>query len=249
MAPLGGRRGCGTVIDDTLQAFAAVGAPATWVLSNHDVTRHLTRYGPADTGRRQRAPRRGPSPTDLELGTRRARAAALLTLALPGSAYVYQGDELGLREVEDIPEDRLPGSDLGAIRAPPARPGRLPGAAAVVRGRAALRVQHRHAVAAAARRLAAHTAEAEAGDPASMLTLYRTALRLRREHPALGDGTLTWLPAPPGVLSFAREPGFLCVVNQSAVPVELPPHSEVLLTSGPLSGSELPSDTAAWLRR
>src|SRR5690242_10026514 len=91
------------VVDATLAAHAPVGAPATWVLSNHDVTRHVTRYGRADTsfdfGNRQFN-----VPTDLELGTRRARAAALLTFALPGGVYVYQGDELGLWEVEDIPD-------------------------------------------------------------------------------------------------------------------------------------------------
>ncbi|MFJ6952376.1 glycoside hydrolase family 13 protein, partial [Micromonospora aurantiaca (nom. illeg.)] len=89
-------------IDGTLAAHAPVGAPATWVLSNHDVTRHVTRYGRADTRFSFAAKREG-IPTDLELGTRRARAAALLSLALPGAAYVYQGEELGLWEVEDIP--------------------------------------------------------------------------------------------------------------------------------------------------
>src|SRR3712207_6051396 len=74
-------------IDETLESHAAVGAPATWVLSNHDVIRHVTRYGGG------------------EHGVRRARAAALLTLALPGGAYVYQGEELGLPEVEDLPDD------------------------------------------------------------------------------------------------------------------------------------------------
>lgn len=89
-------------IDGTLSAHAPVGAPATWVLSNHDVTRHVTRYGRADTTFSFAAKREG-IPTDLELGTRRARAAALLSLSLPGAAYIYQGEELGLWEVEDIP--------------------------------------------------------------------------------------------------------------------------------------------------
>ncbi|HEY9523973.1 MAG TPA: alpha-amylase family glycosyl hydrolase, partial [Thermopolyspora sp.] len=76
-----------SVIDRSLHTAGTVGAPPTWVLSNHDVRRHVTRYG------------------DGELGLRRARAAALLTLALPGSAYLYQGEELGLPEVLDLPED------------------------------------------------------------------------------------------------------------------------------------------------
>ncbi|GAB3855162.1 hypothetical protein GCM10027610_087920 [Dactylosporangium cerinum] len=91
-------------VDETLDAHAAVGAPATWVLSNHDVTRHVTRYGRVETGfEHDLRQTRHLAPTDLALGTRRARAAALLTMALPGSVYVYQGEELGLPEVEDLP--------------------------------------------------------------------------------------------------------------------------------------------------
>ncbi|NED90162.1 alpha-glucosidase, partial [Streptomyces sp. SID11233] len=93
-------------IDSTLAEHAPVGAPATWVLCNHDVTRTVTRYGRAeDTGFAFERKRFG-VPSDLALGTRRARAAALLSLALPGSVYVYQGEELGLPEA-DIPLDRV----------------------------------------------------------------------------------------------------------------------------------------------
>ena len=75
------------------------------MLSNHDVTRPVTRYGRADTSFAFETKRAG-TPTDLERGTRRARAAALLAMALPGSMYIYQGEELGLPEVEDIPPER-----------------------------------------------------------------------------------------------------------------------------------------------
>jgi alpha-glucosidase len=93
------------VIDDSLSMLGAVGAPATWVLSNHDVMRHPSRYG-RKTVRRWVAnePYRPEGPLDLERGRRRARAAALLMLALPGGAYIYQGEELGLPEVENLPE-------------------------------------------------------------------------------------------------------------------------------------------------
>ena len=91
-----------SVIDATLESHARVGAAATWVLSNHDVIRNVTRYGRADTSFDRPGYRIGED-TDLALGTRRARAAALLSLSLPGGAYVYQGEELGLWEVEDIP--------------------------------------------------------------------------------------------------------------------------------------------------
>jgi alpha-glucosidase len=81
-----------------------------------------------------------------------------------------------------------------------------------------------------------------------MLELYRTALRLRRELPALGDGRLRWLSDPTSdILAFAREPEFACAVNVGPTPVELPDHSRVLLTSLPLADGLLPTDTAAWL--
>ena len=94
-------------IDATLASLASVGAPATWVLSNHDVTRHATRYGRAHSGLETWEPWVERQASDPVVGERRARAAALLMLALPGAAYVYQGEELGLREVEDLPEDVL----------------------------------------------------------------------------------------------------------------------------------------------
>src|SRR5205814_2010243 len=92
------------------------------------------------------------------------------------------------------------------------------------------------------------TVEAQSGDPHSMLELYRAVLGCRRAQPALGDGELRWLPSPEGVLAFARDPEFGCVVNLSPHPVPLPEHDSVLLTSSPLDGATLPPDTAAWLR-
>jgi alpha-glucosidase len=91
--------------------------------------------------------------------------------------------------------------------------------------------------------------EAEDADPGSVLSLYRAALRLRRELPALGDGTLRWLPAQEGALAFARDPGFACVINVSAGAVPLPDGAEVLLASGPLAADgAVGPDTAVWLR-
>jgi alpha-glucosidase len=89
--------------------------------------------------------------------------------------------------------------------------------------------------------------ESQTGDETSMLELYRAALLLRREHPALGDGSLTWLDTPDGVLALRREPGFVCVANLSAEPYELPEHTSVLLTSGPVEDNSLAPDQAAWL--
>ncbi len=231
-----------TSIDDTLAEHAPVGAPATWVLCNHDVTRTVTRYGRADTGF-DFATKAFGTPTDLELGTRRARAAALLSLALPGAVYVYQGEELGLPEA-DIPLDRI--EDPMHARSGGTDPGRdgcrvpLPWAAG-----------EPHAGFGGEPWLpqpdgwAAYAADRQAEDPASILRLYREAIRLR---PEFGDGPLTWLPAPDGVLAFARADA-LCVVNLADAPVDLPAHSARLLASGPLdTAGRLPGDTAVWLR-
>ena len=116
-------------IDATLAAHAPVGAPATWVLSNHDVTRPVTRYGREDSSFAFARKRHG-APTDLELGRRRARAAALLSAALPGSLYIYQGDELGLDEV-DVPLDEIQDPMHARSGGDRPRPRRLPRAAAV----------------------------------------------------------------------------------------------------------------------
>jgi alpha-glucosidase len=90
--------------------------------------------------------------------------------------------------------------------------------------------------------------EAQEDDRASMLSLYRAALALRHEHPALGDGEFTWLPSGPGVLAFSRGSGFACVVNLSDGPVPLPAGATVLLGSGPgIADGALPPDAAAWL--
>jgi alpha-glucosidase len=241
-------------VDETLAVHAPVDAAATWVLSNHDVPRHVTRYGRADTSFNLEYRQLG-APTDRPLGLRRARAALLLTLALPGSAYLYQGEELGLEEVEDIPDAmrqdpmffRTGGENLGrdGCRVPmpwsgsappfgfsppdaPAQPW-LPQPAA----------WHDR------------TVEAESGDPDSMLELYRRALRQRRRQPELGDGPFAWLPGPERVLAFTRgrDAGFACVVNLSDRPVPLPVAGGVVLSSGPLDGDLLPPDTAAWMVR
>jgi alpha-glucosidase len=237
-------------IDTTLATHARVGAPATWVLCNHDVTRTVTRYGRADTGFDFAAKAHG-IPTDPALGTRRARAAALLTLALPGSVYLYQGEELGLPEVEDLPADRLQdpmhfrsgGTDPGrdGCRVPMPWSGTAPPFGFGPEGAAEPWLPQPAA-------WAALTAEAQGRDPGSMLSLYRAALALRRGEADLRDGPMRWLPAGPGTLAFRRGAGFVCVVNLGTDPVPLPAGGAVLLASGPLDGGAVSPDTAVWLR-
>jgi alpha-glucosidase len=238
-------------IDLTLAVHAPVRAPATWVLSNHDVTRPVTRYGRTDTTF-DFAEKRRDVPTDLALGARRARAGSLLTLALPGAAYIYQGEELGLEEVEDLDDavredpmfyrsgGRDPGRD--GCRVPIPWTGDAPPFGFSPDDATAApwlpQPVHWHTMSVAA----------QTGDRSSTLELYRAALRLHRTEPGLGDGTMTWLDAPPGVLAFRRAGGFACVANLSAVAVALPDHEEVLLSSAPLEDGCLPSDAAAWLR-
>jgi alpha-glucosidase len=81
----------------------------------------------------------------------------------------------------------------------------------------------------------------------SILDLYHRALRLRRDHPALGEGAWSWLPSAPGVLALHRSPGLVCVVNISSAPIALPRHERVLLSTEPRTSDDLPADSAAWL--
>jgi alpha-glucosidase len=236
-------------IDSTRRARKSVGASNAWVLSNHDIERHLTRFGRKQTGTSiHDEPSPDPAQVDLALGDRRARAAIMLTLALPGSAYVYQGEELGLPQVLDLPES--------ALRDPIwKRSGH------VRRGRDGCRVPIPWSVRGPSHGFGVngswlpqppswgeYSAQAQRDDPDSMLELYRRLLRMRRELPALGEGEMDWLsPAGSDVLAFSREPEFACVVNIGSVPADLPDHSRVLVTSVPLVGGQLPTDAAAWL--
>ena len=238
-----------TVIDESLAAVAPVGAPATWVLSSHDETRHLTRFGRADTSGGPPDPSRQGAGADLALGTRRARAAALLTLGLPGGAYLYQGEELGLPEVTDLPVELLQdptwersghtvrGRD--GCRVPLPWSGQDP-PFGFTSGEVGWLPQPAD--------WAALTADRQQDDPDSMLTLYRAALALRRADPGWHSETLTWLAAPPDVLAFERGAGLRCVVNLSTASAATLGYGVPLLLSGPVDPGTLPPDTAGWFR-
>jgi alpha-glucosidase len=220
------------------------------VLPNPDGPRPATRYAAADGGGGRWRGEQATAPDDLARGLRRARAAALLTLALPGGVYIYQGDELGLWEVEDIPADRMQDPTF-------ANTGRTRDGSRVPLPWSGEKPPFGFSPADASTEpwlpqpagWDELTAARQDGDPASTLELYRTALRIRRGEPALGDGTLAWdEAAPAGVLSFTRPPGFRCVVNLSADAVELAPGEQVLLSSAPLApDGRLEPDSAVWL--
>ncbi|WP_052462253.1 glycoside hydrolase family 13 protein [Nigerium massiliense] len=251
------------VITKTLVAHHTVGAPATWVLGNHDNVRVATRYGKAVTGIDFSADdpfslsslefdqQVAAMPVDIELGRRRARAAALLELALPGGAYVYQGEELGLDEVEDLPEDSLQdptwersghtvrGRD--GCRVPLPWSGTEPPFGFGPSDRQPWLPQPEH--------WAGLTVQAQSDDPTSTLNLYRAALAERHANPALGDGVLDWHPLNGGdVVAFTRGDRFACVVNFGAAEVDLPAGSEVIVASSPVDGGRLPGYAAVWLR-
>jgi alpha-glucosidase len=238
-------------IESALAAHAPVDAPTTWVLSNHDVTRPVTRYGRADTSFSFEGRRAG-TPTDLARGTRRARAAALLAMALPGSMYVYQGEELGLPEVEDIPADRR--QDPMWLRSGGLDPGR--DGCRVPLPWAGHQPPYGFSTDASAMPWleqpgdwAPLTVEAQSGTAGSMLELYRAGLRARRAAP-WGDGTtLDWLPSPDAVLAFQRGDRFSCLVNFGPEPAELPADADVLISSSALDGGVVPPDTTVWLRQ
>ena len=235
------------------------GSRAPWVIGNHDVPRPASRYR-LDEGFTPAMAARliALGDQNADQGARRAKTAALLLLALPGSAYIYQGEELGLPEVTDIPDDarqdprfrrthgRSPGRDGCRVPIPWARAGAGFGFSEGSPGTPAAPWLPQPAD------WGRYSVETQLADGQSFLSLYRAALRLRREHPALGRGTMRWLDGPDhpqgaGLICFAREPGFLFAANLGAAPAKLPRHRELLLASGPAAGGTLPPDTAVWL--
>jgi alpha-glucosidase len=216
-------------IDTEFEVLPA-GTPATWVLSNHDVVRHRTRFG------------------SLE----RARAATLLMLALPGVCYLYTGEELGLPEA-DVPVAAI--QDPQWFRSGGTHPSR--DGARVPIPWSGDRPPYGFSPEGVATWLpqpgdwAGLTAAAQDGRPESTLELYRSALALRRSDPALAGDDFRWLPSPEGVLRLERTAGAArleCWVNVTSDPVLLPA-GDVLVRSSPApEGGGLAPDGGVWLR-
>ena len=210
------------VIEQTIDTHQAVGAPPTWVLSNHDVIRHRTRLAP---GFEVGAP-------DLERGLARARAATAFTLALPGSTYIYQGEELGLAEVDladEVRQDpawfRSGGTDgfRDGCRVPIPWSTAAPGHGFGPSGNSWL-PQPAH--------WADYCVTVQEDDSGSTLNLYRRLLQLRRLEPSMGDGEMSWLA------ELSQEPQALGIRRSaedgSAVNVILNLSDEVLVVPGSL---------------
>ncbi len=215
-------------ISRSLAAMSRVGGRCTWVLANHDVDRSATRYGGG------------------ELGLARARAAALVQLSLPGTAYLYNGDELGLANA-DLPDSALQDptwersghTDRGrdGERVPLPWRGDAPPFGFTTAPSTWLPMPADWAPL---------TVEAELADPTSTLLLYRRALALRAGLPALVGPEFEWLDAPAKCLAYRRG-DVRVVLNAGDTPVPMP-DGEVLLSSAPSGGPMLGADTAVWLR-
>jgi alpha-glucosidase len=236
-----------SVIDESLAAFGGVGAPSTWVLSNHDVVRHasrlaLTAENPQGAGIGPKSPGQ-PIP---DIGLRRARAATALMLALPGSAYLYQGEELGLPEVIDLPDSarqdptwfRTNGARYGrdGCRVPIPWEATAPGYGFNTSGESWLPQPGEWT------RFARDT---QLGVPGSTLELYRLALELRRSY-GLGTGSVDWLPGYSEQVVAFRNGDVTVIANLGTTPVELPA-GEVLVSSDALPEAVLLTDSTVWL--
>ncbi|HET9420722.1 MAG TPA: glycoside hydrolase family 13 protein [Nocardioides sp.] len=214
----------GRVVEETLSALAEVHGEPTWVLSNHDVPRHPTRYGGG------------------ALGLARARAATLVSLALPGSAYLYQGEELGLEDVDVAPEHRQdpswfrtgkPGRD--GCRVPiPWSGDRPPYGFGPGSGQPWIPQPDDWGSLSVA---------AQQADPDSTLAFYRRALVARRKHAT--DAGAVVVDVDADALTVRR--GELTVVlNCGSAPVPMPP-GELLIASASVDDT-VPPNTAVWVR-
>jgi alpha-glucosidase len=236
------------VIQESIDAFSGVGAPSTWVLSNHDVVRHASRLALSKDAPPQGAGigPKSPGKPDTALGLRRARAATSLMLALPGSSYLYQGEELGLPEDMELPDSarqdptwfRTNGEKYGrdGCRVPIPWEADSPAYGFSDSGKSWLPQPVNWAP---------YARDAQEGVPGSTLELYKTALALRSAN-GLGTGSIEWLDYGKKVVAF-RNGDVTVITNLGKVAVELPV-GEVLLSSEEIVGGALPTDTTVWIR-
>jgi alpha-glucosidase len=238
-----------STIDYNLKSSAETGSSNTWVFSNHDVIRHATRFGLTEEALKNlpkwfRSKNREDA-INKELGLARARAATMLILALPGSTYLYQGEELGLQEPLNIPSDQMQDPQWfrseGSIsrdgcRVPmpwtPDGPsfGFGPGGAHLPQPEW----------------FKDWNVQSESGVEGSTLEMYRAALKLR--HELQTEEQLKWVwHFNKNVLNFKRPNGWQSITNFGAKPAKLP-KGKVLLSSAPIVDGKLPANATAWIQ-
>jgi alpha-glucosidase len=239
-------------IETSLEANEIVGAPTTWVLSNHDVVRHASRLGAADHPGKHNHKGLGPrdEQPDEELGLRRARAASALMLALPGSAYLYQGEELGLPEHGTLDDTyrqdpswfRHGGEVVGrdGCRVPLPWKADAPAYGFSDTGESWLPQPAS---------FARYAADRQEGVDGSTLELYRTLLRMRKEL-LLGRGDVAVVEGyGEDVLALQRttpDGTVLVLTNFGDEPVALPQGAVALVASADLVDGKVPTDTTVW---
>ena len=226
------------------------------MFNNHDVVRSVDRLdlGLTNHGDTTRSRQGDPAKLNIARGTLRARSATLMTLALPGGTYLYQGEELALPEVRDLPEDRLTDprwkmsgfQDRGrdGCRVP------LPWSSDPKGGfgfstNDALKLNETWLP--QSPWMGKYAVDTQDGVEGSTLTMYREALAIRKAEAGLGDGPMEWIEAGKDVVAFERPGDFACYINFGA-PIQLPSNSQILIASGPVTGHTLPTDTAVWVR-
>jgi alpha-glucosidase len=248
-------------VERSLAAVAEIanGAPPAgviaWTLNNHDVHRSVTRYGLRDQVSASTsdpiARTRLRGDVDLALGEARARAAALFLLWLPGPVYLYQGEELGLPEVLDLPDEarqdpvwiRSNGREVGrdGCRVPLPWSDVGPTFGFSPDGATAWLPQPLT--------FGEYAASRQENDPDSTVSLYRDALALRRKlHPGV-PATLEWLPTADreDVVAYRRgRVTVVCVFGGGGFVVP-DAWGEVSISSASVDGRELPGSSAAWL--
>ena len=241
-------------INKSIEAIGAVGAPSSWVFNNHDVVRSVDRFdlGLGLSGGTTLERHGDVNKFNLERGRKRARAGALLMLALPGGAYIYQGEELTLPEAREIPEDRLSDprwkmsnyTDRGRDGCRVPLPWRSNNAGAFGFSDNA-KLTPKDSWLPQSSNWGDFSVEAQDSDPNSSLNLYRKALEIRKSLSGLGDGPMSWVDAADRVVAFSRPGDFYCYLNLGA-DFKLPQAAKVLVSSSPIENGVLPTDTAVW---
>ena len=241
-------------INKSIEAIGAVGAPSSWVFNNHDVVRSVDRFdlGLGLSGGTTLERHGDVNKFNLERGRKRARAGALLMFALPGGAYIYQGEELTLPEAREIPEDRLSDprwkmsnyTDRGRDGCRVPLPWRSNTAGAFGFSDNA-KLTPNDSWLPQSSNWGDFSVEAQDSDPNSSLNLYRKALEIRKSLSGLGDGPMSWVDAPDHVVAFSRPGDFYCYLNLGA-DFKLPQAAKVLVSSSPIENGVLPTDTAVW---